>query len=165
MRDTAKKVGRFRHTVSDQAQPSARLLCRLGQIDDAFSNHRGGLHNSKIALLRLIHASGRRGISQATASESLKMSPGALSKICDELEKSQLIERAHNPVDRRVRQLSLTPAGEAHLNTCNDMLEVTARDAFSGLDPAEVELLLKLLSKVTFSSDPDRCASCRIGGC
>lgn len=165
MGDPAKKVGRYRHTDAEAAQPGARLLCRLGQIDDAFSTHKGGLHNSRVALLRFIHASGRRGVSQTAASETLQLSPGALSKICDDLEKAGLIERTAHPVDRRVRQLSLTAEGQDHLNICNRMLETTAREAFSALNDAEIDLLLKLLDKVKFGEAPDRCASCRIGGC
>ncbi|HEY0943228.1 MAG TPA: MarR family transcriptional regulator [Steroidobacter sp.] len=72
---------------------------------------------------------------------------GAMTRLIDQLESRNLIERRRNPDDRRVIELSLTKAGHKVLDklipTACDMLN----ESLAGLSREEVKLLQSLLRR------------------
>src|ERR1700688_1332530 len=68
-----------------------------------------GLEPREFALLRVVQAA--EGESQQAIGERLQIPPSRMVAFIDALEARSLIERRHNPEDRRTRALHLTPAG------------------------------------------------------
>lgn len=153
------------HGVGFGASSCTQLIDLLRQIDGPFAQQGGGLGNSKITLLRQIDEAGRQGLPQSDACAAMHLSPGAMSKICNELEQIGLVERNSHPVDRRIKCLKLTAMGRAHLQTCDTVLGGIAMNAFANLNAVEMEQLLALLLKASTPVEHKQCSGCLIGGC
>ncbi|MGF1623890.1 MAG: MarR family winged helix-turn-helix transcriptional regulator [Alphaproteobacteria bacterium] len=78
--------------------------------------------------------------------EELRCDASNITQIVARLEARQLIERNANPDDRRSRQLTRTPAGDA-LNTAFEQSFEFARNASAKLTADEQDQLALLLSK------------------
>ena len=120
----------------------------------------------RIRVLKHIQASGRRGASQVSVARDLHMSDAALSRLCDELEQSGLIERVPHPHDRRVKMLHLTPEGEDQIQNCAGACETPIADFVRTLTAEEQALLSRLVARATTAPlKSGTCAGCRMGGC
>src|SRR5579872_2166678 len=99
--------------VSDQvAQGPAFLLSQVGAHSSARFAERlepMGLKPPHVGILRVIDQAD--GLSQQALGERLGIFPSRLVAIVDELERLGLIERRHNPTDRRSYALYLTKTG------------------------------------------------------
>ena len=119
-----------------------------------------------VRVLMTISAAGRRGVSQRETARGLDVAEATVSRLCDQLEATGLIERAPHPTDRRVKMLHLTPAGEAHIRRCADSASGGLGAALVDLTPAERDLLTRLLSRVKAAAGrPRTCDGCLVGGC
>lgn len=152
-------------TVVSGSSSQARLLELLQRMDSPLSHSGGGLKNSRINLLRIVDEAGRHGIVQSDASAAMHMSAGAMSKICNDLEKIGLVARNSHPSDRRIKRIKLTDEGRKHLQTCGTALESVATKAFANLTRCEIEQLLALLMKASAPVTHKPCEACLIGGC
>ena len=95
------------------------------------------------------------GLKQGTLARSLNIKPAHTTKLVQRLVRAGYIKRTVPPEDRRSVLLSLTPAGQIHLDTHRaNFLAVHAAERI-GLTPAEVEQLLGLLGKLTFNEAPE----------
>jgi DNA-binding MarR family transcriptional regulator len=68
-----------------------------------------GLEPREFAILRVVGAA--EGLSQQAAGERLQIPPSRMVAFVDALEAGMLLERRHNPRDRRTRTLYLTEEG------------------------------------------------------
>jgi DNA-binding MarR family transcriptional regulator len=95
----------------------------------------------------LFHLGQRGGLSMRDLAGELHCDPSNITGIADRLEERGLLERHVQADDRRVKLLSLTPAGE-HLRT--GLSDVVNRDVpgLSALDAADQQELLRLLVTV-----------------
>ena len=66
----------------------------------------------------------------------------------DALEERSLLERRHNPLDRRTRELHLTDAGRDLLERAFSLVAAFEFDLISELSDAEQDQLLELLQRV-----------------
>jgi MarR family 2-MHQ and catechol resistance regulon transcriptional repressor len=123
------------------------LLTRLG--------HCGSLHGlttSQFGVLEALHHLG--SLSQSELGEKLLRSGGNITLVIDNLEKQGLVQRQRDARDRRLVNVSLTPAGEAlisqvfpeHLNAILAEMSV--------LSPQEQEQLGRLCRKLGRKENP-----------
>jgi DNA-binding MarR family transcriptional regulator len=104
------------------------------------------LEPREFALLRAVGAV--KGLSQQAAAERLQIPPSRMVAFVDALEARALLERRHNPLDRRTRTLYLTAAGHELLGRALELAIELERDLCARLNGAERELLLDLLQRV-----------------
>jgi DNA-binding MarR family transcriptional regulator len=104
------------------------------------------LEPREFALLRAISAA--EGLSQQAAAERLQIPPSRMVAFVDALEARELLERRHNPLDRRTRTLYLTTAGHELLARALVLAAELENHLCAQLNGAERELLLDLLQRV-----------------
>ena len=76
-----------------------------------------GFSMPQFFLLMQVHHREHCGISDL--SEHLEMTNAATSQLVDKLVQAGLLDRAEDPHDRRAKQVSLSPAGEAFIEKAN----------------------------------------------
>jgi DNA-binding MarR family transcriptional regulator len=104
------------------------------------------LEPREFALLRTVGAA--EGLSQQAAGERLQIPPSRMVAFVDALEARALLERRHNPLDRRARALYLTPTGRELLGRASVLATELERHLCAQLDAGEREQLLALLQRV-----------------
>jgi DNA-binding MarR family transcriptional regulator len=104
------------------------------------------LEPREFALLRTVGVA--EGLSQQAAAERLQIPPSRMVAFVDVLEARALLERRHNPRDRRTRTLYLTVAGHELLGRAMELAIELERHLCAQLNGAERELLLDLLQRV-----------------
>lgn len=104
------------------------------------------LEPREFALLRAVGS--LEGQSQQAIGERLQIPPSRMVAFVDALEGRGLLERRHNPLDRRTRELYLTRDGRELLERAFAVALDLERTLCTGLDPQEREQLLDLLHRV-----------------
>jgi DNA-binding MarR family transcriptional regulator len=104
------------------------------------------LEPREFALLRAVAAA--EGQSQQAIGENLQIPPSRMVAFVDALEGRSLLERRHNPHDRRTRELYLTPNGRELLGRAFTLAGGLERELCAKLSEAEREQLLDLLWRV-----------------
>jgi DNA-binding MarR family transcriptional regulator len=104
------------------------------------------LEPREFALLRAVGAS--EGQSQQAIGESLQIPASRMVAFVDALEARGLIERRHNPDDRRTRALHLTAPGHELLARAFALAVGFEQGLCTGLSDAERDQLLDLLQRV-----------------
>lgn len=104
------------------------------------------LEPREFALLRAVAAS--EGQSQQAIGERLQIPPSRMVAFVDALEARSLIERRHNPADRRTRALHLTGAGRELIDRAFALAVSHEQRLCADLSDAEREQLLALLRRV-----------------
>ncbi len=105
-----------------------------------------GLEPREFALLRAVSAA--EGQSQQAIGERLRIPPSRMVAFVDALEARSLLERRHNPLDRRTRELHLTSAGRELLASAMELATEYERHLCAELSGEEREQLLGLLQRV-----------------
>ncbi len=104
------------------------------------------LEPREFALLRAVgHAEGQ---SQQAIGERLQIPPSRMVAFVDALEQRGLLERRHNPLDRRTRELHLTDGGLELLGRAFVLAAGLERELCAELSAGEREQLLVLLRRV-----------------
>ncbi len=96
----------------------------------------------------LVHLARHEGISQAQLSELTDIEPMSLVRILDHMEADGLLERRHDPADRRARRLYLKPRARPLLERIWELADLTIDETFAGIPRPQADLLLDLLGKV-----------------
>jgi DNA-binding MarR family transcriptional regulator len=104
------------------------------------------LEPREFALLRAVGA--LEGQSQQAIGERLLIPPSRMVAFVDALEARSLLERRHNPHDRRTRELHLTDAGRDLLGRAFSLVAEFEFDLISELSDSERDQLLELLQRV-----------------
>jgi len=104
------------------------------------------LEPREFALLRAVATS--EGSSQQAIGERLQIPSSRMVALVDALEARSLIERRHNPDDRRTRALHLTDAGRDVLGRAFALAVGHEQNMCAELSEAEREQLLDLLQRV-----------------
>jgi DNA-binding MarR family transcriptional regulator len=104
------------------------------------------LEPREFALLRA--AATAEGQSQQALAERLQIPPSRMVAFVDALERRGLLERRHNPLDRRTRALHLTDGGRELLGRALVLAIELERDLCAGLNAEERGQLLSLLARV-----------------
>jgi DNA-binding MarR family transcriptional regulator len=109
------------------------------------------LEPREFALLRAVGAA--EGQSQQAIGERLRIPPSRMVAFVDALEARSLLERRHNPLDRRTRALHLTDAGREQLRSAFALAVDFERDLCADLSAQEREQLLDLVQRVAMAID------------
>ncbi|MBN8875008.1 MAG: winged helix-turn-helix transcriptional regulator [Rhodospirillales bacterium] len=126
-----------------QVQRAARALAR--RFDDAFRPV--GLTSGQFSLLMALNRPDPPTMGQVAA--VLAMDRTTLTANLKPLEKQGLLAAAPDPTDRRMRRLSLTPAGRAALARALPIWEATQAELHARLGEQDVAALCRALAALT----------------
>src|SRR6202171_2078819 len=135
-----------------QLVESSRLL--RNYIDHR-AKGRGTTRAQWIVLFRLRQ---QEGLSQVDLAEVLELQPISLVRLLDRLVKHGLLERRHDPRDRRANRLFLTAAGCQLVDDLDSLRDSIATDVLQDIPAKAIETSLKTLGdikeRIKGSTDP-----------
>jgi DNA-binding MarR family transcriptional regulator len=105
-----------------------------------------GLEPREFGLMRAVSVA--EGQTQQAIAASLQVPASRMVVLVDALEERGLIERRHNPRDRRARELYLTPSGAELLHSAFARAAALELELCAGMSSEEREQLLELLQRV-----------------
>ena len=122
---------------------------------------RGTTRAQWIVLFRLRD---QEGLSQVDLADVLELQPISLVRLLDRLVEHGLVERKHDPRDRRANRLFLTPAGRQLADDLDSLRESIATDVLQDVPDAAIEISLKTLRDIkerikTFAEPSDSVAA------
>src|SRR2546421_12113381 len=112
---------------------SSRLL--RNYIDQR-AKRRGTTRAQWVVLFRL---RAQEGLSQVDLAEVLELQPISLVRLLDRLVEQGLLERRHDPRDRRANRLFLTEQGRQLVDDLDSLRDTIAMDVLQGSPPAAIE--------------------------
>jgi MarR family transcriptional regulator for hemolysin len=84
------------------------------------------------------------GVRQNALADELGVEGPSLVRLLDRLVENGLVERREDPVDRRAKVVSLTPAGRTHAKQASRALDGFRATLLEGLDPADIQACLRV---------------------
>lgn len=105
-----------------------------------------GLEPREFALMRAVRAA--EGQTQQAIAAGLQIPASRMVGLVDALEERDIVERRHNPRDRRARELYLTPSGAEQLGEAFAHAMALEQEICAGMSTEEREQLLELLQRV-----------------
>jgi MarR family transcriptional regulator, transcriptional regulator for hemolysin len=141
-----------------QLVESSRLL--RNYIDHR-AKARGTTRAQWIVLFRLRQ---QEGLSQVDLADVLELQPISLVRLLDRLVEHGLLERRHDPKDRRANRLFLTAAGRQLVDDLDSLREAIAVDVLQDIPTEAIETSLEALREVkerikSLSAAPDHVAA------
>ncbi|HXB81584.1 MAG TPA: MarR family transcriptional regulator [Bradyrhizobium sp.] len=106
---------------------------------------RGTTRAQWIVLFRLRD---QEGLSQVDLADVLELQPISLVRLLDRLVEHGLVERKHDPRDRRANRLFLTPAGRQLADDLDSLRDSIATDVLQDLPDSAIETSLKTLRDI-----------------
>jgi len=106
---------------------------------------RGTTRAQWIVLFRLRD---QEGLSQVDLADVLELQPISLVRLLDRLVEHGLLERRHDPKDRRANRLFLTAAGRQLVDDLDSLRDQNAIDVTRGLSAEAIETSLRTLQEV-----------------
>jgi MarR family transcriptional regulator for hemolysin len=125
-----------------QLVESSRLL--RNYIDHR-AKDRGTTRAQWIVLFRLRE---QEGLSQVDLADVLELQPISLVRLLDRLVEHGLLERRHDPRDRRTNRLFLTASGRQLVDDLDSLRDSIATDVLQDLPAEEIETSLKTLRDI-----------------
>jgi MarR family transcriptional regulator, transcriptional regulator for hemolysin len=90
----------------------------------------------------------KEGLSQVDLADVLELQPISLVRLLDRLVEHGLVERRHDPRDRRANRLFLTARGRQLADDLNSLRDSIATDVLQGVPAAAVETSLHTLRDI-----------------
>src|SRR5476651_1877569 len=106
---------------------------------------RGTTRAQWIVLFRLRQ---QEGLSQVDLAEVLELQPISLVRLLDRLVEHGLLERRHDPKDRRANRLFLTASGRQLVDDLDSLRDSIASDVLQDLPDAAIKTSLKTLQDI-----------------
>jgi len=125
-----------------QLVESSRLL--RNNIDHR-AKGRGSTRAQWIVLFRLRE---QEGLSQVDLAEVLELQPISLVRLLDRLVEHGLVERRHDPRDRRANRLFLTTTGRQLADDLDSLRDSIATDVLQDIPVAAIETSLETLRDI-----------------
>jgi len=125
-----------------QLVESSRLL--RNYIDHR-AKGRGSTRAQWIVLFRLRE---QEGLSQVDLADVLELQPISLVRLLDRLVEHGLVERRHDPRDRRANRLFLTASGRQLANDLDSLRDAIATDVLQDIPAGAIETSLKTLGDI-----------------
>jgi DNA-binding MarR family transcriptional regulator len=137
---------------------SSRLL---RNFIDHRAKSRGTTRAQWIVLFRLRE---QEGLSQVDLADVLELQPISLVRLLDRLVEHGLLERRHDPKDRRANRLFLTASGRQLVDDLDGLRDTIATDVMRDLSEDTVKTTLRALRDIkdrikAISDDGDRIAA------
>jgi DNA-binding MarR family transcriptional regulator len=122
---------------------------------------RGTTRAQWIVLFRLRE---QEGLSQVDLAEVLELQPISLVRLLDRLVEHGLVERRHDPRDRRANRLFLTAGGRQLADDLDSLRDSIATDVLQDIPASSIETSLKTLKEIkerikTFAEPPGNVAA------
>ena len=123
---------------------------------DLRAKGRGTTRAQWIVLFRLRE---QEGLSQVDLADVLELQPISLVRLLDRLVERGLVERRHDPRDRRTNRLFLTARGRRLADDLDSLRDTIATDVLRDVPAAAIETSLKTLNDIkarikTFAEPP-----------
>jgi DNA-binding MarR family transcriptional regulator len=125
-----------------QLVESSRLL--RNYIDHR-AKARGTTRAQWIVLFRLRQ---QEGLSQVDLADVLELQPISLVRLLDRLVEHGLLERRHDPKDRRANRLFLTASGRQLVDDLDSLRDSIASDVLQDIPDAAIKTSLKALQDI-----------------
>lgn len=106
---------------------------------------RGTTRAQWIVLFRLRD---QEGLSQVDLADVLELQPISLVRLLDRLVEHGLLERRHDPKDRRANRLFLTASGRQLVDDLDSLRDENAIEVTRGIPDAAIETSLRTLQEV-----------------
>jgi MarR family transcriptional regulator for hemolysin len=106
---------------------------------------RGTTRAQWIVLFRLRQ---QEGLSQVDLADVLELQPISLVRLLDRLVEHGLLERRHDPKDRRANRLFLTPSGRQLVDDLDSLRDSIASDVMQDISSAAIETSLETLREI-----------------
>jgi DNA-binding MarR family transcriptional regulator len=88
------------------------------------------------------------GLRQTDLADLLDIEPITLTRIIDRLQEAGLVERTPDPTDRRAWRLQVTAKAQPVVGKLRAIADEMTAEAFSGIDPNDIEVTRKVLAQV-----------------
>ena len=125
-----------------QLVESSRLL--RNYIDQR-AKSRGSTRAQWIVLFRLRE---QEGLSQVDLADVLELQPISLVRLLDRLVEQGLLERRHDPRDRRANRLFLTASGRRLVDDLDSLRDAIASDVLRDIPTGAIETSLETLRDI-----------------
>src|ERR1700761_6333977 len=112
---------------------------------DQRAKERGTTRAQWVVLFRLRT---QEGLSQVDLAEVLELQPISLVRLLDRLVEQGLLERRHDPNDRRANRLFLTASGKQLVDDLDSLRDGIADDVTKNLTPEAIETSLGALGQI-----------------
>jgi DNA-binding MarR family transcriptional regulator len=89
---------------------------------------------------------------QVELADMLDIEPITLTRMVDRLEEAGLVERVADPADRRAWRLRVTATAQPLIEKLKAVGADLAADAFSGIDPKDIEITRQVLARIRENS-------------
>jgi DNA-binding MarR family transcriptional regulator len=148
----------LRRQLVAQLVESSRLL--RNYIDHR-AKARGTTRAQWIVLFRLRQ---QEGLSQVDLADVLELQPISLVRLLDRLVEHGLLERRHDPKDRRANRLFLTASGRQLVDDLDSLRDAIATDVLHDMPHDSIETSLATLREIkerikALSGPPDHAAA------
>ncbi len=147
--------------IERQAEELDRLLTSLiqrYQFRDRNSICCGSITVSQCYVMKEL---GRDGpLTMTTLAGRMRLAVSTLTRVVGQLERAGLVASRHPAGDRRVRQVALTPAGTATLQSMERRIRQSERAVLEKLAPADRMGLIRGLRRLTQALDERDTESC-----
>jgi DNA-binding MarR family transcriptional regulator len=132
----------LKRQLVSQLVESSRLL---RNFIDHRAKDRGTTRAQWIVLFRLRE---QEGLSQVDLADVLELQPISLVRLLDRLVEHELVERRHDPKDRRANRLFLTKAGRKLVDDLDSLRDAIATDVLQGVPAASIQTSLDTLRDI-----------------
>ena len=129
-----------------------KLLAQLVESSRLLRNHidhraktKGTTRAQWIVLYRLRQ---QEGLSQVDLADVLELQPISLVRLLDRLVEHGLLERRHDPKDRRANRLFLTPRGRQLVDDLDSLRDAIATDVLQDVPDPAIEASLTTLCDI-----------------
>jgi DNA-binding MarR family transcriptional regulator len=129
-----------------------QLVAQLVESSRLLRNHidhraktKGTTRAQWIVLYRLRQ---QEGLSQVDLADVLELQPISLVRLLDRLVEHGLLERRHDPKDRRANRLFLTPRGRQLVDDLDSLRDAIATDVLQGVPAEAIEASLITLREI-----------------
>jgi DNA-binding MarR family transcriptional regulator len=136
------------------AERLRHLLHRVelaGQYQRAARARQEGVHQVELAALE--HLSVMGGLTPGELGHRLGLTSGGVTALAGRLIDAGYVERAPHPHDRRMRILTVTPPGDAHLADHLEPVLAPAERLFGWLSASDCDLLERFLDSLAALKD------------
>lgn len=143
----ADRTARAAPANDDEALSEALrfLVIRLRKVADQQLGAKGSSY-ARTKWLMYLEANGP--VRSVDLVGALRLAPRTVTVALDALERDGLVRRMPDPNDRRIKLISVTPAGDAVIQATRPMLKGIFDNAFSGLTREERAQLAVLLGRI-----------------
>jgi DNA-binding MarR family transcriptional regulator len=109
-----------------------------------------GMSHSQLATLMRLHHAGACPVNEI--GQDLAVTPAAASQLVERLVQQGLLSRSEDERDRRVRRVTLTPAGQEVVRQAIESRMAWLRQLVAALEPPEQQAIVESLDRLTHAA-------------